>query len=109
MEASKKYCVNHKAVAVHNNLYMQIHGIVNYIDSNIVYLVERVYKNAFGDKTYKFHRCLIRYYADGTPYIRVHSTHWDGTKQSQNISLNEFIRLGTWVQNPYFTANELAA
>lgn len=106
---AKEYCINNKAIAIHHTLYMQIHGVINCVDGDVVYLAERVYINAFGKKAYKFHRCKVRYYADNTPYIRVYSTHWDGSRQSQNITLDNFIRIGTWVNYPYFTAEELAA
>lgn len=107
MTKAKKYCLNNEAIANHHTYYVQIH----YINDEFVYLSELVRLNAFGKTGFKFHRCKIQYYADGTPYIRVHSIHWDGKRQSKCFLLDDFCRIGDWYwyRRPHFSCAELSA
>ena len=104
---AKKYCLNHNAIAVHDAYLIQIHGIQHCVDGDCVYFVKKS-TPLFSESVLTFHRSKVYYYADGSPYIRVPDKLHNGKHKRIAFLLDNFIKLGTWIQNPYFSLDELS-
>lgn len=87
----KDFILSNEAIASHDYYRIQIHGIIHDI-SDYAYL-SRLYQPVYcGETKASFHKIKIRYYADGTPYIKITEKTYDGKKKNLYLKLDNFIR-----------------
>lgn len=100
----KEYCLTNEAIATHDYYRMQLHGIIG----EYAYISRLYQPTVCGETKAMFHKVLVRYDAEGMPYINITERLYSGKKHIISLFLDSFFRVGMW-NSGIITCDELKA